>query len=316
MPLNSSFFCSVYHELSVLMAPFSTAIRFYFTSKSSTSTGHITRSSLLRFIQRTDTTFSSSPISISSDEGKIFDTLHELLAECDGFEWHHFKVGSYNAVVQKGVQLRFDDDVMAVVVLNTPSFFETTYKKWLQNQYKFGESMEIFVKRIGPNPIRSYFLSRFAQIENRLLPIRAVSICDFEPLHDRLPLVSLPVCGHISGAAYFYRVKEAIDPITGKKKLHMGLSLHPKYGGHFSFRGVIVFPDVHLPATYKEKPPLKTLDTEEKIDEALELFNEHYYDNRYRNCGNPVETYSELQLKYFSTPPERRWPLIAHWFRS
>lgn len=68
--------------------------------------------------------------------------------------------------MQKGVQLRFDDDVMAVVVLNTPSFFENTYKKWLQKQYKSGESMETFMKKIGSNPIRSFFLSRFAQIEN------------------------------------------------------------------------------------------------------------------------------------------------------
>lgn len=59
----------------------------------------------------------------------------------------------------------------------------------------------------------------------RLLPIRAVSICDFEPLHDRLPLVSLPVCGHISGAAYFYRVKEATDPITGKKVFFLSKKL-------------------------------------------------------------------------------------------
>lgn len=91
MLLNSSFCCSVYRELSVLMAPFSTAIRLYFASTSSSSTGHITRSSLRRFIQRTGAAFFSSHISFSSDESKIFDTLHELLAECDGFEWHHFK---------------------------------------------------------------------------------------------------------------------------------------------------------------------------------------------------------------------------------
>ncbi|KHN73641.1 MMACHC-like protein [Toxocara canis] len=219
-------------------------------------------------------------------------------------------------VVQKDVRLRFDDDVMAIVVLNTPSFFDTTYKEWLQRQYEVGESMEHFANKIGPHPIRSFFLSRFADVEDKLTPIRAVSICDFEPLYDRLPLVSLPVCGHVSGAAYFYRVNEAIDPRTGKRKLHMGLSLHHKYGGHFSFRGVIVFPDVHLLATYKEQQPLKTLHTEEEIERALQLFNEYFFDNRYRDCGAPIERYSELQLKYFSTPPERRWSLIAHWFRN
>uniref|UniRef100_A0A915AM09 Cyanocobalamin reductase (cyanide-eliminating) n=1 Tax=Parascaris univalens TaxID=6257 RepID=A0A915AM09_PARUN len=38
-------------------------------------------------------------------------------------------------------------------------------------------------------------------------------------------------------------------------------------------------------------------------------------DNRYRDCGDPIEKYSALQLKYFNTVPRRRWRLIAHWFQ-
>lgn len=94
-----------------------------------------------------------------------------------------------------------------------------------------------------------------------------------------------------------------------------GLSLHPKYGGYFAFRGVIIFPDVHLAATFKEPQPLKTLDTDAKVLEALELFNKHWMDNRYRDCGDPIEKYSALQLKYFNTVSRRRWRLIAHWFQ-
>uniref|UniRef100_A0A0M3JJA6 Cyanocobalamin reductase (cyanide-eliminating) n=1 Tax=Anisakis simplex TaxID=6269 RepID=A0A0M3JJA6_ANISI len=126
-----------------------------------------------------------------------------------------------------------------------------------------------------------------------LKPIRAVAICDFEPLLHRLPMVSLQACGHISGATYFYPVKDPIDAKTGKKKLHMGLSLHPKYGGHFSFRGVIVFPDVRLLDSYKENAPIRTLKTEESVEEALKLFNDSYFDNRYRDCGSPLKKHGE-----------------------
>lgn len=94
----------------------------------------------------------------------------------------------------------------------------------------------------------------------------------------------------------------------------MGLSLHPKYGGHFAYRAVLIFPQVLLPSEYTEKPPMKILKTLRKQNEAIDLFNNNWRDGRYRDCGDPVERYSDLQLKYFSLPPSDRWELIAHWF--
>ncbi|KHN82473.1 MMACHC-like protein [Toxocara canis] len=94
-----------------------------------------------------------------------------------------------------------------------------------------------------------------------------------------------------------------------------GVALHPKYGGYFAYRGVFVFPNVRLPSTFKEKRAAMLLDTVEKQEEAIALYNHHWWDGKYRDCGNPVEKYSDLQLKYFSTLPEQRWPIIAHWFQ-
>ncbi|KHN73674.1 MMACHC-like protein [Toxocara canis] len=232
------------------------------------------------------------------DQSTICMTLREQLAQRDGFEWHPFKVGSHNAIVQEKVHLKFADDALGVLVISTPSFFETTYKRWLKNHWSAGETVDDVKKKVGPHPIEGFFKWKFEQIENILSPIRVVSICDFEPVKDRLPTVSLPACGHVSGAAYFYHPNH---PTTGEKIYPQGLNLHPKYGGYFTFRGVIIFPDVHLPTDFKEPEPVKTLDTDAKVLEALELFNKYWMDNRYRNCGNPVEKYSALQLKYFST---------------
>lgn len=94
----------------------------------------------------------------------------------------------------------------------------------------------------------------------------------------------------------------------------MGLSLHPQYGGHFSFRGVLVFPDIKLSSDFREMSAPKLLESDEEIIRVIDLLNHHYIDNRYRDFGNPKQKYSDLQLKYFNTDPRKRWQLIAHWF--
>lgn len=98
------------------------------------------------------------------------------------------------------------------------------------------------------------------------------------------------------------------------QKQRMGLALHRKYGGHFSFRGIIIFPGTYLSENFKESIPVKTLKDENEINEALDLINLHWRDNRYRDFGNPVIRYDDLQLQYFNTQPRHRWKLIAHWF--
>lgn len=102
------------------------------------------------------------------------------------------------------------------------------------------------------------------------------------------------------------------DAIETRRR--MGLALHAKYGGHFSFRGAIIFPNTYLPAHFKEPAPVMTLTKLEEIREALELINVHWRDNKYRDCGNPAVRYSDLQLQYFSVLPRYRWKLLAHWF--
>ncbi|KHN82462.1 MMACHC-like protein [Toxocara canis] len=249
---------------------------------------------------------------------KVLSDLCELLPETDGFECHRFKVGSYNKLVAADFQLPFAEDVMAVVVLNTPSFFETTFKRWLQSQATGGKGLNELIERFGANPMQAYFLEKFERVKRDLLPVKAHVIQDFDFTKSRIPKVLLTTCGMVSGAAYFYRPSEnapyIIDPVTHVQKRRMGLSLHPKFGGHFGFRAVYIFPEIHLPAEFKERTAPMVLKTAEKHKEALNLFNYHWKDGRFRDCGDPVERYSDLQLKFFSTPPMARWQLIAHWF--
>ncbi|VDK45207.1 unnamed protein product [Anisakis simplex] len=252
---------------------------------------------------------------------KVFGTLCELLPETEGFECHRFKVGSYNALVERDFKLCYDDNVMAAVVLNTPSFLETTFKNWLISQKGVDETVNDLIAKFGANPLQAYFTEKFRAVKKALLPFEAEVIQDFDFSKQWVPKVLLTTCGMVSGAAYYYRPSPGqdlliVDPISHVKKRRMGLSLHPKFGGHFGFRAVFIFKDIELAHEFKERQAPMILDTIEKQEEALNLFNYHWLDGRFRDCGDPIERYSELQMKFFSTAPIRRWSLIEHWFNE
>ena len=89
-----------------------------------------------------------------------------------------------------------------------------------------------------------------------------------------------------------------------------GVCIHPKYGGWFAIRGLLLFPDVQVP--FLEQPaPVDCVSTEEKRTELLELFNFHWQDGRYRDIIEVKERYSEEQKTYFSTPPAERFRLLG-----
>lgn len=73
-------------------------------------------------------------------------------------------MGSYNALVASEFQLAYEADVMAVVVLNTPSFLETTFKHWLQSQKGEHEALNELIAKFGANPLQAYFIRKFGQV--------------------------------------------------------------------------------------------------------------------------------------------------------
>uniref|UniRef100_A0A915AQ52 Cyanocobalamin reductase (cyanide-eliminating) n=1 Tax=Parascaris univalens TaxID=6257 RepID=A0A915AQ52_PARUN len=104
----------------------------------------------------------------TDNESTIYRALDKQLAQRDGFEWYRFKVGSHNAIVQENVHLKFEDDVLGVLVLNTPSFFETTFKEWLCQQCNPGDSVDEVEIKVGPHPVEAFFRWKFKQIETSL----------------------------------------------------------------------------------------------------------------------------------------------------
>uniref|UniRef100_A0A0M3IMN9 Cyanocobalamin reductase (cyanide-eliminating) n=2 Tax=Ascaris TaxID=6251 RepID=A0A0M3IMN9_ASCLU len=248
----------------------------------------------------------------------VMDKLRRLFPDQEGFELHPFKVGSYNSVAGPCFQLPYKEDTLGIILLNTPHFFETTFKKWIQMKKKPEETLEDFAKHFPSGPLSAFFNERFEEAIQMFGAQEVVVIHDSEVLPNRRPKVLMTTCGHVAGAAFFYHPPEealgTANSASSAKRRRAGVSLHPKYGGYFAFRGVFVFLNVRLPSDFKEERAPMLLDTVEKQEEAITLFNTHWWDGRYRDCGNPVEKYSDLQLKYFSTMPDKRWPVIAHWF--
>ena len=88
-----------------------------------------------------------------------------------------------------------------------------------------------------------------------------------------------------------------------------GVSLHPKYGGWFALRGVLIFSDIQVP-DLEQKLPVDILPDNEGRIRLLELFNYHWQDWSYRDVVPVQEKYSEEQKLYFGTLPKDRMHIL------
>jgi methylmalonic aciduria homocystinuria type C protein len=255
---------------------------------------------------------------------KVFAAVETLLPENDGFECYKFKIGTYNEAVSEHFKLPYDNNTFAILVLNTPKMFETSFKSWLQSKKLPGETVPDVAERIL-HPIQDFMTQKLSSVSESLKEEYPSEIIhDFDLTPTRRPKILMCTCGHISGAAYYvqpqqlFAAPEDIDILFPQKPENkiIGVSLHHKYGGHFAFRAVYIFPTVKVPSTFKELSPKHNLKDKSSMEEVLQLFNLHWRDGRFRDCGQPVERYSQVQLDYFAIPPSDRWEVIKHWFEN
>ncbi|KAG8555085.1 hypothetical protein GDO81_017577 [Engystomops pustulosus] len=110
------------------------------------------------------------------------------------------------------------------------------------------------------------------------------------------------------------------DPIDQCVAHHMGLvkekmfgvCVHPKYGGWFAIRAVLVFSEVQIPRL-EQTPPIDCVPAQEDRIRLLENFNFNWRDGKYREVVAVEERYSVEQTLYFSTPPAERRKLLDLW---
>ena len=134
--------------------------------------------------------------------------------------------------------------------------------------------------------------------------------------------------GHVAGSVRFYQkcdLMQETEYQTVNSESHADLisqmksskvfpvCVHPKYGGWFALRGILLFKNVKVSDSYlKQADPPVILKTMDDIANLLYLFNEHWRDWRYRDVGMPsnMEKYSDLQKEYFGTEPCERNKII------
>jgi methylmalonic aciduria homocystinuria type C protein len=86
----------------------------------------------------------------------------------------------------------------------------------------------------------------------------------------------------------------------------MGVCLHPKYGGWFALRSVLIFKTLKYPSLPRIIPRDILGGDESLIIDVLKRFNYSWQDNTYRNVVPVIEMYSSLQQSYFQTKPNDR----------
>lgn len=92
----------------------------------------------------------------------------------------------------------------------------------------------------------------------------------------------------------------------------LGVCIHPKFGGWFALRGVLIFRDVLAPEL-ERRQPADVVSSDAQRTDLVRLFNFFWRDGRYRDVIEVQERYSPRQQQYFNTLPSQRWQLIEQW---
>ena len=186
-------------------------------------------------------------------------------------------------------------------MVSTPLMFDNGFKPFIrQSSYaEGGDALDQFMTHVY-NKVKSEFPQH--EIE---------TIHDSEMSSRGTPKVLVQIATHVAGGAYYYQrgsVSKERDPWDESQKI-FGVSIHPKYGGWFAMRGVIIFKDLLTPELPRKEPDDVVKGDEKKID-LLEKANFHWKDWSYRDVVPADLKYSEEQKKYFATLPANRKELL------
>nr|XP_061790654.1 cyanocobalamin reductase / alkylcobalamin dealkylase-like [Nerophis lumbriciformis] len=219
-----------------------------------------------------------------------------------GFEVHTLKVGWYNTVLPAKLHLPYQDDCLAVVVLSTPTMFEQAFLPFMEERRCQGLSDPI------DQCVKHCVTSAVSQFTGQQVDVRY----DYELLPSRKPKFLAQTAAHVSGAAFYYQQSDVSDHPWVDKKM-FGVCVHPKFGGWFAIRALLVFQDIHMDPEEQQPQPVDCVPNREARIQLLEDFNLRWQDWNYRNIITPTQTYSQKQKDYFATPPAKREDLLRSW---
>lgn len=92
-----------------------------------------------------------------------------------------------------------------------------------------------------------------------------------------------------------------------------GVCIHPRFGGWFAIRALLVLMGVEVGEALQQVAPPNCVRSREARIELLEKFNLCWRDWTYRDIIPTEERYSPQQREYFLTPPDQRGELLRQW---
>ena len=134
---------------------------------------------------------------------------------------------------------------------------------------------------------------------------------DFQLNPNRRPKVLVQTAAHVAGAVKFFQDadvqdKELLKDVKSPKIFPV--CIHPKFGGWFAIRAVVIFEKkkaVKLP-----KKDCSLCLSEKEIAKLLRLYNDQWQDWSFRDVIKTEERYSDMQKMYFETKPDCRFDII------
>ncbi|KAF8569726.1 hypothetical protein P879_03127 [Paragonimus westermani] len=270
-----------------------------------------------------------------------------------GFEFAPFLVGWYNALVSG--RLKLDNataphaDCVVICIISNPKMFEQSFlphlTSWFQADgvHSLGGALGGLKKQTNGylqspglnDPLDWSVLLRINEglnaslktLQEQLSPDEFAMLASPRFITDyamrpvtRLPYVHVQCAGHVSGLAYFHQ-RDTVNCAPQFGNGNPGCSLHPRYGGWFGFRGIVVFPNLRCPnlprpVPVSSLPPGFPPFASELLDKLLIEFRDHWRENRWRNFGLPEDSHQLYTAKaqlFFNTPPAKRAALLESW---
>ncbi|XP_037325491.2 cyanocobalamin reductase / alkylcobalamin dealkylase [Pungitius pungitius] len=238
----------------------------------------------------------------TSNVEDITRLLEEHLSKL-GFEIYPLKVGWYNSVLPPSLRLGHPDDRLAVLVLSTPAMFEEAFLPFVEQRgfQTLSDPVDQCVRHCVSSAVAQCFAGNEVDVSY-----------DYELLPSRKPRFLAQTAAHVCGAAFYYQQADVREQPWAHKKM-FGVCVHPRFGGWFAIRALLVFGGVTVDSEMLQPDPPDCVPSREGRIQLLEAFNLRWQDWSYRDVVPPVQIYSQRQKDYFSTPPAQRVALLRTW---
>ncbi|KAM8875544.1 cyanocobalamin reductase / alkylcobalamin dealkylase isoform 2-T2 [Spinachia spinachia] len=201
----------------------------------------------------------------ASNVGDITRLLEEHLSKL-GFEIYPLKVGWYNSVLPPSLCLGHHNDCLAVLVLSTPAMFEEAFLPFVKQRsfQALSDPVDQCVRHCVSSAVAQCFSGNDVDVSY-----------DYELLPSRKPRFLAQTAAHVCGAAFYYQQADVREQPWAHKKM-FGVCVHPRFGGWFAIRALLVFKGVMVDSEMLQPDPPDCVPSREGRIQLLEAFNLHW----------------------------------------